>query len=116
MSSELFCELRALGYDVRPGQLGENVTTVGLQLTELPLGTIIHLGPAAAVELTGLRTPCVLVDRFQKGLRKQMVGTCGGSRFRCGILAVVRTGGTVIAGDAASAELPPEPWVTLPPL
>jgi hypothetical protein len=58
----------------------------------------------------------MLIDRFRKGLRKQMVGTVGGSRFRCGILAVVRTGGPVIAGDAASAELPPEPWVTLPPL
>ena len=116
MPAELFCELRAAGYDVQPGELGENVTTVGLPLTELPLGTIIRLGLAATVELTGLRTPCMLIDRFRKGLRKQMVGTVGGSRFRCGILAVVRTGGPVIAGDAASAELPPEPWVTLPPL
>jgi MOSC domain-containing protein YiiM len=116
MPSELFCELRAVGYDVQPGELGENVTTLGLPLAELPLGTIIRLGLAATVELTGLRTPCMLIDRFRKGLRKQMVGTVGGSRFRCGILAVVRTGGPVIAGDAASAELPPEPWVTLPPL
>jgi MOSC domain-containing protein YiiM len=116
MPSELFCELRAAGYDVRPDELGENVTTVGLQLTELPLGTIIRLRLAATVELTGLRTPCMLIDRFRKGLRKQMVGTVGGPRFRCGVLAVVKTGGPVIAGDAASGELPPEPWVTLPPL
>ena len=116
MPFELFCELRAVGYDVRPGELGENVTTVGLQLTELPLGTIVCLGLAAAVELTGLRTPCVLIDRFRKGLRKQMVGVVGGPKFRCGVLAVVRTGGPVIAGDVASAELPSEPWVTLPPL
>ena len=58
----------------------------------------------------------MLIDRFRKGLRKQMVGTVGGSRFRCGILAVVRTGGPVIAGDVASAELPSQPWATLPPL
>jgi MOSC domain-containing protein YiiM len=116
MPAELFCELRAAGYDVRPGEFGENVTTVGLRLTELPLGTIIRLGPAASVELTGLRTPCLLIDRFRKGLRKQMVGTVGGPKFRSGVLAVVRTGGPVIAGDVARAELPPEPWITLPSL
>jgi MOSC domain-containing protein YiiM len=115
MPAELFCELRAVGYDVRAGELGENVTTAGLRLTELPLGTIIRLG-LAAVELTGLRTPCLLIDRFRKGLRKQMVGTVGGPKFRCGVLAVVRTGGPVIVGDVARAEFPPEPWITLPSL
>jgi MOSC domain-containing protein YiiM len=116
MAAELFCELRAAGYDVRAGELGENVTTAGLRLTELPHGTIIRLGPAASVELTGLRTPCVLIDRFRKGLRRQMMGSVNGPRFKCGVLAVVRTGGPVIAGDVARAELTPEPWISLPSL
>ena len=51
-------ELQAAGYDIQPGELGEYVTTTGLKLTELPLRTIIRLGPVASVELTGLRTPC----------------------------------------------------------
>jgi hypothetical protein len=117
MPAELFCELQAAGYDIQPGELGENVTTTGLKLTELPLRTLIRLGPVASVELTGLRTPCLLIDRFRKGLRKQMVGTAiGGPKFRCGVLGVVRTGGPVVAGDVAKAELPPRPWVTLPSL
>ena len=69
---ELFDTLRALGYDVYPGELGENITTAGLELERLTAGTIIRLGATAAIELTGLRTPCVLIDRFRKGLRKEI--------------------------------------------
>ena len=64
---ELFDTLRALGYDVYLGELGENITTAGLELERLPVGTIIRVGATAAIELTGLRTPCVLIDRFRKG-------------------------------------------------
>ena len=67
MAAELFDELRTGGYEVGPGELGENITTTGLDLTRLPLGTMIRLGGTAAVKLTGLRTPCVLIDRFRKG-------------------------------------------------
>jgi MOSC domain-containing protein YiiM len=117
MPVELFWELRTAGYDLRPGELGENVTTTGLKLTELPLGTVIRLGRVAAVELTSLRTPCLLIDRFRKGLRKQMVeAIVGGPKFRCGVLGVVRAGGAVAAGDTAEADLPPRPWTTLPSL
>src|SRR5262245_6850351 len=71
--AELFHELRQAGYLVGPGDLGENVTTAGLNLEQLPLGTKVHLGGSAVVELTGLRTPCSLIDRFQRGLRTKMV-------------------------------------------
>ncbi|WP_249149294.1 MOSC domain-containing protein [Bradyrhizobium liaoningense] len=63
--SELFDTLRKCGYDVGAGELGENITTAGLDLERMPLGTRILLGPTACVELTGLRTPCVLIDRFR---------------------------------------------------
>jgi hypothetical protein len=61
--SELFDSLRSVGYTLRPGELGENVTTQGLELEHLPLGTKLRLGQCAVVELTGLRIPRRLTDR-----------------------------------------------------
>ena len=113
--AELFDELREAGHSVGPGDLGENVTTTGLELEHLPLGTKVYLGETAVVELTGLRTPCALIDRFQKGLRKRMAG--GGTdmpKFRCGVLAVVVAGGSVEPGNSARVETPSEPFSPLP--
>ena len=70
---ELFDELAALGHEIAPGELGENVTTVGIDLLSLPRGTRIRLGDSAEVELTGLRNPCVQIDRFQSGLMKRLI-------------------------------------------
>ena len=66
--SELFDELRAAGFRVGPGDMGENVTTRGVDLLSLPAGTRLHLGPEAVVEVTGLRNPCRQLDDFQTGL------------------------------------------------
>ena len=113
---ELFDTLRALGYDVFPGELGENITTAGLELERLPVGTIIRLGDTAAIELTGLRTPCVLIDRFRKGLRKEMIGRAGEPAFRCGVMGIVTVAGEVIPGAMVHAVLPPRPWFPPPAL
>jgi MOSC domain-containing protein YiiM len=111
---ELFETLGRAGYDVHPGDLGENITTAGLALERLPLGTRIRLGPIAIVELTGLRTPCVLIDRFRKGLKKQVIGGGGEPAFRCGVMGVVSASGEVAPTAGASAFLPPRPWTSLP--
>jgi MOSC domain-containing protein YiiM len=66
---QLFASLLEAGFEVGAGDLGENITTVGLDLERLPLGPLIQLRPTAVVELTGLRTRCVLIDRFRLGLR-----------------------------------------------
>ena|SRR5438270_14002330 len=117
IAAELFGELREAGHTVGPGELGENVTTAGLKLEHLPLGTKLLLGRSAIVELTGLRTPCALIDRFQRGLRGKMIrGERSGPKFKCGVLGVVRVGGRVSAGDVALAEPPPMPWYSLPNL
>jgi MOSC domain-containing protein YiiM len=117
IAGELFDEVSLAGFSVMAGQLGENVTTEGLNLGGFPLGTLLHLGPSAVVELTGLRTPCSLIDRFQKGLKRAMIGSeADRPRFRCGVLGVVRQSGAVSAGDAASALLPVRPWHDLPAL
>ena len=67
MHAELFGELRAKGFVVQPGDLGENITTSGIDLLALPTGTRLHLGASAVVEITGLRNPCIQIDHFQKG-------------------------------------------------
>ena len=112
---ELFDDLEPAGFVVHPGDLGENITTRGLNLSGLPLRTVLHLGASAAVELTGLRTPCGQIDRLQKGLKQALsVKMPGGASFRAGVLGVVRTSGTLKAGDGIKAELPNQPWQSLP--
>ena len=105
--SELFEALRMSGYHIGPGALGENITTAGLDLERMPLRTRIRLGPTATVELTGLRTPCALIDRFRAGLKRLLISSeITGPPFRCGVMAVVKTEGRIAAGDPALALLP----------
>ncbi|WP_405956491.1 MOSC domain-containing protein [Streptomyces phaeochromogenes] len=112
---ELFDEVREAGFEVAAGQLGENVTTRGIDLLGLPTGTLLRVGDEAVVEVTGLRNPCAQIDGFQKGLMKQVVGRDedGTVRFRAGIMGVVVTGGVVRPGDPVEVELPDGPHVPL---
>jgi hypothetical protein len=111
MHGELHDELRAEGFTVGPGDLGENVTTRGVDLLALPTGTRLRLGDAAVVELTGLRNPCVQLDRFQHGLTAAVLDRdAEGALIRkAGVMAVVVAGGEVRAGDGIWIELPEEP-------
>ena len=115
IQAELFDELKHIGFEVKPGELGENITTSGLDLLTLPLRTRLRLGDEAVVELTGLRTPCGYIDRFQKGLKRAMiVRTSAGPTFRAGVLGVVKETGDVAANDRVEVELPSEPWNGFP--
>jgi hypothetical protein len=106
MASELFTELAASGFNITPGQLGENVITAGLDLIRFPLGTRLRIGSSAIVELTGLRTPCTLLDRFQKGLKRAMIRQSGHPGFRCGVLGTVSATGRIMPGDPVVVDLP----------
>lgn len=108
---ELFREVAEAGFDVTPGDLGENITTTGIDLLALPTGTVLRLGEEAEVEITGLRNPCVQIDAFQDGLLKQVVGRDdeGNIVHRAGIMSIVRTGGVVRPGDPIAVELPDGP-------
>ncbi|MER6348608.1 MOSC domain-containing protein [Streptomyces sp. NPDC001595] len=108
---ELFAEVRDAGFEVAAGQLGENVTTRGIDLLGLPTGTRLRLGDEAVVEVTGLRNPCAQIDGFRKGLMKQVVerDADGGTRFKAGIMSVVLTGGVVRPGDPVRVEPPDGP-------
>ncbi|GAA1555873.1 MOSC domain-containing protein [Kribbella sancticallisti] len=108
---ELFDELATKGHDVSPGDLGENITTAGVDLFELPTGTKLHLGDTAIVTVTGLRDPCSQINGLQKGLLKQVLGKAedGTVIRRVGIMGVVTVGGLVRPGDPLTVVLPAEP-------
>ncbi|GIH68552.1 MOSC domain-containing protein [Sphaerimonospora thailandensis] len=108
---ELFAEVGQKGFRVAPGELGENITTSGIDLLGLPVGTLLRFGDGAIVEVTGLRNPCVQIDNFQDGLLKEVVARDedGNLVRKAGIMGVVKEGGVVRPGDPIKVELPPEP-------
>ena len=109
--AELHDELQAAGFSVGAGQMGENVTTRGIDLLSLPTGTRLRIGRAALVEITGLRNPCVQIDRFRKGLMKAVLGRDADGNLvrKAGIMGIVIEGGEVRPGDGIQVELPPQP-------
>lgn len=116
--AELFDEVAAHGHQLAPGELGENLTTRGVDLLGLPRGALLRLGEDAEVEVTGLRNPCHQIDTFQHGLLGQMVGvdTHGRTVRRAGVMAVVRRSGTVRPGDPLVVVLPDGPHHRLEPV
>lgn len=118
LQAELFDELLEQGHAVFPGDLGENITTRGVDLLALPAGTVLRIGEAVQVELTGLRNPCSQIDRFQPGLTAKVLDRdANGALVRkAGVMAVVRRGGEVRAGDAIVVQLPSLPHNALAPV
>ena len=105
---ELFDEVAAAGYAVAPGDLGENITTEGIDLLALPTGTTLRLGDEALIALTGLRNPCGQIDGFQNGLLGELIERVDGRTVpRGGVMAVVVQGGRVRPGDVIQVGLPP---------
>ncbi|WP_441251533.1 MOSC domain-containing protein [Kitasatospora sp. McL0602] len=115
MHEELFDELEQAGHAVRAGELGENVTTRGVDLLGLPRGAQLHLGPEAVVEVTGLRNPCLQIDGFQDGLLRLVVGRdeAGQVVRKAGVMGVVLAGGEIRPGDAVKVVLPDGPFEAL---
>jgi MOSC domain-containing protein YiiM len=116
--AELHDELKERGLAVSAGQMGENVTTRGVDLLGLPTGARLHLGEMAVVEVTGLRNPCAQLDRIQPGLMAATLERArDGSLVRkAGIMAVVLAGGDVRPGDPIRVELPPYPHRPMSPV
>ena len=109
--AELHDELQVQGFTVSAGQMGENITTRGIALLDLPTGTHLHIGDMAVVEVTGLRNPCAQLDRFQTGLMGAVLGRDedGNLIRKAGIMGIVLMGGEVRCGDPIIAKFPPEP-------
>lgn len=116
--AELHEELRGSGFNVFAGQMGENITTRGIDLLGLPTSTRLRLGDEALIEITGLRTPCAQLDQIQTGLMAAVLGRDEQGKLirKAGIMAVVIAGGLVRPGDAITIELPPAPHRPLEPV
>jgi MOSC domain-containing protein YiiM len=116
--AELHDILQKQGFAVSPGQMGENVTTRGVDLLGLPTSARLHLGEMAIVEVTGLRNPCAQLDRIQPGLMGATLerATDGSLIRKAGIMGVVVAGGEVRPGDPIRVELPAEPYRPLAPV
>ncbi|MFE2168214.1 MOSC domain-containing protein [Streptomyces sp. NPDC059447] len=109
---ELFAEVLGEGFEVAPGELGENITTRGIDLLGLSTGTLLRVGDEAVLEVTGLRNPCLQIDAFQDGLLKQVVGRdeAGNIVRKAGIMTIVKQDGVVHPGDTIEVELPDGPF------
>jgi MOSC domain-containing protein YiiM len=116
--AELFDELHVMGFVVKPSDLGENVTTEGIDLLALPTGARLHLGASAVVEVTGLRNPCIQLDGFQQGLMAATLDRAadGGLIRKAGVMSIVIAEGDVRPGDTIGVEMPAEPHRPLQPV
>lgn len=115
IQEELLAVLAERGHVVAPGQLGENVTTRGVDLLGLPTGTMLRLGPEAIIELTGLRNPCGQINDFQGGLMSLLRFRDGEGNIErtAGVMSVVLAGGEVKPGDPIDIQLPLKPHQAL---
>jgi MOSC domain-containing protein YiiM len=118
IQAELLDELRAGGFTVKPGEMGENITTRRIDLLGLPIGTRLHLGAHAVVEITGLRHPCAQLDRLQPGLMAAVLDRDAQGQLirKAGIMGIVLTGGELRPADPICVEWPPEPHRPLAPV
>jgi MOSC domain-containing protein YiiM len=116
--TELHEELRERGFDIAAGQMGENITTRGIDLLGLPTGVRLRLGDEAVIEITGLRNPCKQLETIQRGLMAAVLDRdANGALVRkAGVMAIVLVGGMVRPGDDIAVELPPLPRIPLQPV
>ena len=116
--AELHDALNAAGFEVAAGDMGENVTTRGIDLLGLPAETRLHLGGEAVVEITGLRNPCAQLDAFRPGLMRAVLDrdAAGNLVRKAGVMAVVIAGGDVRPDDPVRVVLPEVPFRPLAPV
>lgn len=116
--AELHDTLQAQGFHVAAGDMGENITTRGIDLLGLPTGARLHIGEQVVVEITGLRNPCAQLDRFQPGLMAAVLDRDdqGNLIRKAGVMGIVVVGGEVRSGDPIRVELPSEPHRPLQPV
>lgn len=115
---ELLDELHAAGFELAPGQMGENITTQGIDLLALPQDTRLAIGPHAIIRVTGLRNPCDQLNGLQAGLMQALVFTDEEGQVvrKAGIMAVVEEGGPVSPGDPIHVHLPKGEPIPLAPV
>lgn len=113
--AELLDALAEQGFKIGPADLGENITTRGIDLLALPRGTVLKLGADVELQVTGLRNPCSQIDKFQSGLLKAVLGKGPNGEVvrKTGVMTIVLKGGVVAPGDAIAVEFPIPPLLPL---
>ena len=96
MATESIKKMRDLGLDVGPGAFGENLTTEGIDLVSLPVGSRVSVGPELVLEVTQIGKVC-----HEKCAIFYKVGQC--IMPEEGVFARVIRGGTVKTGDEIKA-------------
>jgi len=125
LQGELFGELAQSGLAIAPGELGENVTTWGLDLLNLPRGAYLYFGDGGGdqnavpiVQVTGLRNPGKGIERHKKGLLGKLLIREKGCKTvrKAGVMGIVVRGGVVKGGDVIRVALPEGEHVSLEPI
>jgi MOSC domain-containing protein YiiM len=93
LDMQSIAKIQDKGLDVDPGNFAENITTEGLQLWKLPIGTRMRLGDAVLVEVTQIGKEC-----HNRCAIFHQVGDCVMPRE--GIFAKVLEPGTIRPGDS----------------
>ncbi|MBI2831691.1 MAG: MOSC domain-containing protein [Chloroflexi bacterium] len=93
LATESIAKMRQLGLDVGPGDFAENLTTEGLDVVSLPIGTRVSAGGEVVLEITQIGKEC----HTRCAIFKQ-VGQC--IMPEEGVFARVINGGVVKAGDS----------------
>ncbi|MED1561449.1 molybdenum cofactor biosysynthesis protein [Alkalihalobacillus alcalophilus ATCC 27647 = CGMCC 1.3604] len=114
LQAELFEQLKER-FLIKPGEMGENITTTGVDLLGLPVDTVLTIGPTVKIQLTGLRNPCAQIDQFQPGLMKAVLDKDqdGNLIRKAGVMAIVLAGGSICPGDSIQIQLPEKPFKPL---
>lgn len=115
IQAELFEELEEQGFKIKPGQMGENITTSGIDLLTLPKNTILKIGEEVEIRITGLRNPCTQLNDIKEGLLKALVykEKDGTLVRKAGVMGTVRTGGIISPGDRIEVMMPNPPFEKL---
>ena len=104
---EMLDRVASSGLDLKPGDIGENILTAGVDLLALSRGARLQMG-SAEVEVTGLRNPCLQLDNFKPGLRRAFLQKrANGEIIRlAGVMAIVAKTGEVSLDDLSKVTSP----------
>jgi MOSC domain-containing protein YiiM len=92
LAIESIDKMRSKGFDLNPGDFAENITTTGINLVSIPVGTRFSVGKEVILEMTQIGKECHAACAI-----RQQVGDC--IMPREGVFARVIRGGRVKAGD-----------------
>lgn len=97
---EILAQLRAEGFPVYPGAIGENLTVADLHVQRMPPGTLLEIGEVL-LRLEQPRKPCYVLDAIDPCLKDVIVGRCGfmASVAREGIIDSSMTIRTLVNGS-----------------